>query len=134
MSFKFKIQRNRKSPPRISDAEWTVMKVIWPLKTVTARQVVEALAGDAAWKPKTIHTLLSRLVQKGALATEKPAREYLFRPLLSEDECRLAASRSFITRVFDGKIAPFLACFLADQKLTRKEIEEIRSVLDDKSI
>ena len=133
MSFKAKLHRNRNRAPRISDAEWTVMKVVWQLQTATAKQVVEALAGDAVWKPKTIHTLLSRLVQKGALATEKPAREYLFRPLLSEEECRLAASRSFITRVFDGKIAPFLACFLADQKLSRKEIEEIRSILNNKS-
>lgn len=134
MSFKAKIQKNRKRPPRISDAEWMVMKVVWQLQTATAKQVVEALAGDAVWKPKTIHTLLSRLVQKGALATEKPAREYLFRPLLSEEECRLAASRSFMRRVFDGKIAPFLACFLADQKLSRKELEEIKGILNNKSL
>ena len=127
MSFKAKGQKKSNRPPRISDAEWTVMKVVWQLETATAKQVVEALAGDAAWKPK-------RLVQKVALATEKPSREYLFRPLVSEEECRRAASRSFITRVFDGKIAPFLACFLADQKLSRKEIEEIRSILNNKSI
>ena len=100
------------------------MKAIWPLKTATAREVVEALAGEAVCKPKTIHTLLSRLVQKGALATEKPGREYVFRTLVTEQECRLAASRSFLGRVFDGEIAPFLACFLAEQKLTRNEIED----------
>jgi len=110
------------------------MKVVWQLRTATARQVVEALAADAVWKPKTIHTLLSRLVQKGALATEKPGREYLFRPLVSEEESRVAASRSFITRVFDGRIAPFLACFLADQKLSRKEIAELKSILNDKAL
>lgn len=132
MSFKAKAQKKRNRPPRISEAEWVVMKVVWQLQTATSKQVVEALAGDADWKPKTIHTLLSRLVQKGALATEKPAREYLFRALVSEEECRLAASRSFIARVFDGQVAPFLACFLADQKLSRKEIEEIRSILNDK--
>jgi len=134
MSFKAKVPKKRNRPLRISDAEWTVMKVIWQLERATARQVVEALGVDAVWKPKTIHTLLSRLVQKGALATEKPGREYLFRPSVSEEDCRLAASRSFLTRVFDGKIAPFLACFLADQKLSRKEIEEIRSILNDKSV
>ena len=109
------------------------MKAIWELKTATARQVVEALAGDALWKPKTIHTLLSRLVQKGALMTEKPGREYLFRPVLTEQECRLAASRSFISRVFDGKIAPFLACFLAEDKLSRKEIEELKTIINEKT-
>lgn len=133
MSFRAKVKKNRQEPPRISDAEWTVMKAIWPLKTATARDVVEALAGEALWKPKTIHTLLSRLVQKGALATEKPGREYVFRPLVTEQECRLAASRSFLSRVFDGDIAPFLACFLAEQKLSRKEIEELRKIINKKT-
>jgi BlaI family penicillinase repressor len=50
--------------------------------------------------------------------------------VLTEQECRLAASRSFITRVFDGKIAPFLACFLAEQKLSSKEIEELRNIIN----
>jgi BlaI family penicillinase repressor len=133
MSFRAKRQKNAKEPPRISDAEWTVMKAIWPLKTATAREVVEAIAGEAVWKPKTIHTLLSRLVQKGALATEKPGREYVFRPLVTEQECRLAASRSFLSRVFDGDIAPFLACFMAEQKLTRKEIEELKNIINEKT-
>jgi BlaI family penicillinase repressor len=108
------------------------MKTVWILKTVTAREVVEALAGEAAWKPKTIHTLLARLVQKGALGTEKPGREYVFRPLFTEQECRLAASRSFLARVFDGEIAPFLACFLEQEKLSRKEIEELRNIISGK--
>jgi BlaI family penicillinase repressor len=133
MSFGNKAKKDRKQPTRISDAEWTVLKAIWPLKTATARQVVEALAGEAAWKPKTIHTLLSRLVQKGVLAAEKPAREYVFRPLATEQECRLAASHSFLARVFDGEIAPFLACFLQEKKLSRKEIQELKKILEKKA-
>jgi BlaI family penicillinase repressor len=110
------------------------MKAIWQLRIATARQVVELLAGEATWKPKTIHTLLSRLVQKGALVTEKPGREYLFRTALSEQECRQAATQSFLARVFDGKIAPFLACFLSEQRLSRQEIDELKELLNDKSV
>ena len=134
MSFGSKPHKNRKGSPRISDAEWTVMKAIWPLKVATAREVVEALSGEATWKPKTIHTLLSRLVHKGALASEKPGREYVFRPLVTEQECRLAASRSFLARVFGGEIAPFLVCFLEEEKLSRKEIEELKSIISEKSL
>ena len=118
--------------PRISDAEWVVMKVVWRMKVATAKQVVEGLAGQTSWKPKTIHTLLSRLVQKGALSSEKSGREYLFKPILAEEECRSSASQSFLEKVFDGEIAPFLACFLRREKLTRKEIEELKRILDEK--
>ena len=131
MSFTRKTKPGRQAPPRISDAEWTVMKVVWRLKVATAKQVVEALASEADWKPKTIHTLISRLVQKGALASERPTREYLFRPLVTEEESRVTASRSFLEKVFDGEVAPFLACFLRREKLSRKQIEELRRILEE---
>ncbi|HEV2392586.1 MAG TPA: BlaI/MecI/CopY family transcriptional regulator [Verrucomicrobiae bacterium] len=118
---------------RISEAEWTIMKALWSLRTATAKQVVEKLEGEVDWKPKTIHTFLARLVQKGAVANERTGREYVFTALASEQECRLSASRSFLARVFDGEIAPFLACFLERKKLTRKEIEELKKILEEKS-
>jgi len=133
MSFEAKRKGSPKAWPRISDAEWTVMKAVWPLRAATAKEVVEKLKSGTDWKPKTIHTLLGRLVHKGALASEKPGREYIFKPLVTEQECRLEASRSFLARVFDGEIAPFLACFLDRGKLTRKEIEELKNILEDKT-
>ena len=71
MNFGTKRRKENKGLPRISDAEWTVLKAVWQLKTPTAREVVEALKDESDWKPKTIHTLLSRLVQKGAFGHGK---------------------------------------------------------------
>src|SRR5438105_1193176 len=118
--------------PPISDAELVVMKVVWSHPPVTANQVVGALQNQTAWKPKTIQTLLTRLVRKGALAFERRGREYLFRPLIDAEDFVHAASRSFLHRLFDGEIAPFLACFLEREKLTSEEINELRRLLEDK--
>ena len=120
------------SPPQISDAEWVVMKVIWDKGPLTTNQVVEALDDQTNWKPKTIHTLLRRLARKGALAFAKQGREYLFRPLVDARHCRHAASRSFLHRLFDGELGPFLASFLEQEKLSRAEIEELKRILDEK--
>jgi BlaI family penicillinase repressor len=109
------------------------MKVVWALKTIIAKQVVEALTSETAWKLQTVQTLMTRLVLKGALAADKSSREHIFTPLLTEQECRQAVSRSFLARVFDGEVAPFLACMLERKKLTRKEIEELRRILDQKT-
>jgi BlaI family penicillinase repressor len=118
--------------PSISDAELVVMKVVWRKSPVTANQVVAALGRRTDWKPKTIQTLLARLAQKQALAFEKKGREYWFRPLIDARDFGHAASRSFLRRVFDGEIAPFLACFLEREKLTPQEIQELRRILDGK--
>lgn len=122
-----------KTPPAISDAEWTVMKVLWDAPAaLTAREVVDALASQTTWKPKTIHTLLTRLVRKGALAASRKTREYLFTPRVRAEDCQRHVSRSFLDRVFDGEVAPFLACFVRDNKLTQVEIEELKRILDGK--
>ena len=108
------------------------MKVVWSKPPVTANQVVSALENQKHWKPKTVQTLLRRLVHKGALGFERRGREYLFRPLIDAGDFVHAASRSFLRRVFDGEIAPFLARFLEREKLTTEEIEELRRILDGK--
>ena len=124
--------RRKRDLPRISDAELVVMKVVWEKAPVTANQVVCALENQKHWKPKTIHTLLSRLVRKRALAFEKKGREHHFRPLVEAAEYAHAVSRSFLSRFFDGQVAPFLACFLEREGLSDEEIEELRRILNAK--
>ncbi len=116
--------------PQISDAEWRVMKVLWAKAPQTTNEVVDALDGEADWKPKTIHTLLSRLVQRGALTFEKKGREYLFQPAVTAEDCEHEAASSFLDRFFDGDLAPFLARFVEGRKLKPAEIEKIKRILD----
>jgi BlaI family penicillinase repressor len=123
--------RKTKLPP-ISDAEVVVMKIVWKQGVVTANQVVDALADQTHWKPKTVQTLLSRLARKGAVAFDRRGREYVFRPLIAAEDFAHAASRTFLHRLFDGEIAPFLACFLEREKLSREEIAELRRILEEK--
>jgi BlaI family transcriptional regulator, penicillinase repressor len=118
--------------PQISEAELVVMRVIWNQSPATANQVVQALRDQTHWKPKTIHTLLSRLRRKGALTHTRLGREYLFRPLVAAADYAHDASRSFLGRVFGGEIAPFLACFLEREELTAREIQELRRLLDER--
>src|SRR3954469_21191090 len=104
--------------PQISDAEWEVMKVVWeagdagPPAALTAGEVVQRMGGAGArWRPRTIKTLLSRLVQKGAVRVDAEpgaARVYRYRAAVSRDACVRQESRSFLRRVFDGDVAPAL--------------------------
>ncbi len=116
--------------PAISDAELVVMKAVWDRAPATANEIVAALAGSAEWKPKTIHTLLGRLVRKGAVACDKTGRTHQFRPLIAAADYAHAASRSFLGRMFDGRVAPFLACFIERADLSPAEIAELRRLLD----
>lgn len=117
--------------PSISDAEWVVMAEFWRMGEATAREVVAALEGRQQWKPRTVQSLINRLVGKGALGFEQRGREYVYRPLVEESRCVHEASRTFVDRVFSGKLAPLLACFLEKEKVSRSELEEIRKLIEE---
>jgi BlaI family penicillinase repressor len=117
--------------PRISEAEWEVMKLLWGRSPQAAHEVVAELTARMRWNHRTIRTLLSRLVKKGALAYTREGRAYLYRPKIAEQDCVKAASESFIERVFGGAIQPMLSHFVSQKKLSKKEIEDLKRILDE---
>ncbi len=122
-----------KSIPRISEAEWEVMKVLWAKGPSTAAEVVDALVSEAPSRhPKTIKTYLGRLTAKKAVGFRREGRGYLYRALVTERECVKAASESFLERVFGGSLKPMLAHFVEQKKLSAEEIQELKRLLDEK--
>jgi BlaI family transcriptional regulator, penicillinase repressor len=118
--------------PRISETEWEVMKVCWARPHAAAQEIIEALAARGAWHPKTVKTLLSRLVKKRALGFRKEGRSYRYHPLVAEKDCVTAESESFLDRVFGGSLQPLLAHFVETRKLSPTEIAGLRTLLKRK--
>lgn len=119
--------------PRISEAEWEVMKVLWKQSPATANDVMNELRNDKEWKPATVKSLINRLLKKKALDFHKEGKTYLYSPLVSEEECVKAESESFIQRLYGGALKPMLVQFLKDEKLTEEEIKELKYLLDKES-
>lgn len=121
-----------KTTPRISDTEWEIMRVVWMKYPLTANEIIaQLIATDPSWHPKTVRTLLARLVDKQALGYAASGREYVYSPLVSEQESLTTASESFLARCFGGSLKPMLAHFVGQQRLTKKEVEELRNLLND---
>ncbi|MEN3944102.1 BlaI/MecI/CopY family transcriptional regulator [Prosthecobacter sp. SYSU 5D2] len=123
--------RPPKAPPapKISDAEWTVMKVLWERGASTVAEVVKELEGRLHWKPRTVQTLIRRLAEKGALAVETVGREFRYSPAVAQDECQHEESRSFLERVFDGRLTPFVAGLMEREQVSKDDLEALRKVL-----
>jgi predicted transcriptional regulator len=114
----------------ISDAESTVMEVLWQRSPLGADEVVAALAGAQDWQEATIKTLLNRLLKKGAIAAEADGRRYRYSPVLTREAWLTQASRGLLDRLFGGRVAPLVAHFGEQKALTRKDIAEIRALLE----
>ena len=115
--------------PRISEAEWQVMKVIWPRPPCTAQDIIAALSYSTDWSAATVKTLLNRLVKKQVLAFEKEGKSYRYRAAVSEEDCQQTETESFLQRVFDGALTPMIAHFANTRKLSPEEIGELKRLL-----
>lgn len=118
---------------KISEAEWRVCQVLWQRSPQTANAIVAELADKTNWNPRTVKTLLNRLIKKKVLGYQIQGREYLYFPRIGEEECVLAQTQSFVKRVFHGAAGTMLATFLNSQQLSSREIAELKKMLREKT-
>ena len=116
----------------ISEAEYQVMKIIWANAPVSTNEVVEKLLETSTWSPKTIQTLLSRLVKKGIIDYKKDSRIFVYTPLVKEEEYLEQESDTFLNRFYEGTLNSMVVNFLEHDKLSKNDIDELKRILDEK--
>ena len=118
--------------PQISEAELEVMKVLWELQQATSTQIVDKLINNSEWKPKTIHTLITRLVAKQAVvATKIDGKSYMYYPNIKEEDYKNYANESFLQKLYSGSINMMLTTFIKENRLSKQDISELRKLLDE---
>lgn len=116
---------------QISDAEAVVMDVLWKRSPLSADEVATALSSRQDWQDTTVKTLLNRLLNKGAIEAERDGRRYLYAPVLQREAWVQGESESLLDRVFGGRVAPLVAHFSEQRKLSRKDIADLRKLLEE---
>jgi predicted transcriptional regulator len=115
----------------LSKAEFSVMEALWQGYPAKASDIIKRLSDDTQWHEKTIKTLVSRLVKKQAVTFEKQGREYIYTPTIERDDYTQKESRSFIQRLFQGRIAPLVSGFAKTHALSQTDIDELKSVIKE---
>ena len=118
-------------PERISDAEHTIMEVLWDESPLTAQDVAERVGPAKGWSANTVKTLLGRLLAKTVIGHEQDGRRYLYRPLVARDDYVAGESRRLIDRLFGGKLTPLVAQLAERDQLTAQDVAEIEAILKD---
>jgi BlaI family transcriptional regulator, penicillinase repressor len=119
------------STPNIPESEWSVMEVLWDVSPQTASEVAKTLNQTKGWAENTVRTLLSRLVEKGALEIAgKSGSARLYVPALKREAFVTAESKSFLQRIFQGAAKPLLVHFASHARLNSEEVRELKTLLD----
>jgi BlaI family penicillinase repressor len=120
-------------PPKISNAEWEVLNIVWERGAATAPEVYESLSQQTGWHQKTVNTFLTRLAAKGILTIRREGKSNLYKPKLSREQCVRRESESFLQRVFRGASGPLLAHFCEQADLSDDEIAELQKLLQQRT-
>lgn len=121
-----------KKIPKISEAELDVMKIIWQHPNINTNEVIEELSKTSTWSPKTIQTMLLRLIKKGALNHYKEGRVFVYTPNVAESDYVEIESRSFLNRFYNGTLNSMVLNFLEKDKLSDDEISELYQILEER--
>jgi len=115
----------------ISEAEAVVMDVLWRQAPRSAEEILAELGATQGWQEGTVKSLLNRLLKKKAVKAERDGRRYLYAPRLTREQYVSQESKGLIDRLFDGRVAPLVAHFSEQRKLSRRDVADLRKLLEE---
>jgi BlaI family penicillinase repressor len=113
----------------ISKTEFEVLDALWEQYPASANEIIQRLKQNKPWHEKTVKTLISRLVKKHVIDFDKQQRSYLYFPLVERSTYIEKESKSLVSRLFGGKIAPLGAGFANSDSLSKEDVEELKSLI-----
>lgn len=117
---------------QVTESELEILKVIWKNKQTTSKEIVSELLTTTDWKSKTIHTLISRLVEKDIINVDKSNKKvYIYSPNVSEKEYKKVANESFLNKFYNGSVNLMLSTFIKENNLSKQDIQDLKDLLND---
>lgn len=114
----------------LTNSEWYVLDCLWEKSPMTVMELVGALGERLGWAKSTTITTLRRMEEKGLLRVEPGARGKLYAPAVERERAVTAETHSFLDRVYQGSVGMMMSAMAKRQELSRDEVAELRSILD----
>jgi predicted transcriptional regulator len=113
--------------PRIFDSEYRLAKIIWEHAPMTTRELVAQAETRLNWKRTTAYTVLKKLCERGIFRMENKTVTVL----IPQEQVQVSQGEALINRAFGGSLPGFIAAFAKEKRLSEKDIDEIRRLIDD---
>ena len=111
---------------KLGEIESRFAEIIWQNEPLTSRRLAELAEEELSWKKSTTYTILKRLCERGIFQNQGG----MVSSLISKDEFFALQSEKFVEDTFDGSLPAFLAAFGSRKKLSAKEVEELKKLIE----
>lgn len=118
---------------KLPEAEFELMKIVWANPSpISTNRIIEHLDDATRWKPQTVLTLLTRLMERGFLRGERAGKERIYFPLVEREAYLAFESSKFIERFHENSFVSLVNTLYEGNKLTEEDITQIRRWLDER--
>lgn len=119
---------------RLPDAELEIMKVIWhnpcPISTSEVKKLIDSET-DNVWTQQTLQTLLNRLIAKEYLKKDKRGKEYIYTPLIAENDYVEYESAQFLKKVHGNSVVGLMKALFNSRQISEKDISELEKMFKE---
>ena len=113
--------------PKIFESEYKFACIVWQKEPVSVKELIQLCNEELEWKRTTTYTVLKRLCERGILINE----DGIVTSIYSKEQIQYSESKQFLEKTFEGSLPGFMAAFLKNKKISEKEINELRQMLDE---
>lgn len=118
---------------KLPDTEFEIMKVVWANEPpITTNMIMEQLGNEKKWKAPTVISLMSRLVERGFLRTEKTGKERIYFPLVTKQEYLKFETGNFMKQYHENSFLSLVNTLYAGKQLSDSDLEELMNWLKEK--
>ena len=122
---------HNRSRPKPTPAELEILNVLWQSGPSTVREVHSVLEASKNAGYTTVLKLMQIMADKGLLTREESGRAHIYSPVIRREEAQRRAVGDLIESMFGGSAAQLALRALAEQRASKKELAEIRNLLDE---
>ena len=112
--------------PKIFESEYRFCLILWDNEPVNSGKLVQLAKDGLGWSKATTYTVIRRLCERGVLRNENT----IVTSLISKEEAQKSRLEEMVEETFEGSMPAFIAAFSKTKKLTRQEVDQLKSLID----
>lgn len=112
--------------PKIFESEYRFCLIMWENEPVNSTELVKLCKQQLGWSKATTYTVIRRLAERGVLKNENA----LVTSLVSKEEAQASRLNEMVEETFEGSMPAFIAAFSRSKKLSRREVDQLKALID----
>lgn len=111
----------------LSESEMAFARIIWEMEPVRSGELVKICQERFGWKKSTTYTVLKNLCREGIFQNENA----VVTSQMSQEEYLEQESTAIVNNRFEGSLSKFVTAFTGRKKLSDRQIQELRQIIDE---